>query len=303
MILQPKQRQIRYFLEIVRQGSIVGAAETLSITQPAVSRTLADLEALLDVRLLDRSRSGVSLTPAGELFFQYATASNYALIKGVSKVSQIRTKARRAIRVGMLPTVASSILPKAIRQFKQLRVEVPVHVATGTNRMLTDGLRQGDLDFVIGRLGSAEEMTGLAFDLLFQEEMIAVVRKDHPLLAKEHLDVSNEICNFTIILPLENTIVREDAEQLLISIGAGLPEDFIETLSSSFAQAYAEDSNAVWISTRGTVMRALDAGTLNVLDLDFSSTRGNIGITKRADIRMSKLAFELSTFLKRSVHS
>ena len=88
--MKPKQRHIDCFLEIIRQGSIAGASRQLSITQPAISRTLADLEKILGARLMERNRSGISLTSAGETFFRYASASASALDQGMRQIARIR---------------------------------------------------------------------------------------------------------------------------------------------------------------------------------------------------------------------
>lgn len=65
-----KYRHLLCFLEIARQGSLARAADILSISQPAISKTLKELEDLLEARLFERSRQGVELTPAGTRFMR-----------------------------------------------------------------------------------------------------------------------------------------------------------------------------------------------------------------------------------------
>jgi LysR family pca operon transcriptional activator len=137
LVAKPKQRHIDCFLEIVREGSIAAASDKLSMTQPAVSRTLADLEAILRARLMERTRSGITLTAAGETFLRYASASASALERGIVQIARSRRDSRQSVNVGVLPTVAARTLPEAIQRFKAKRPELPVRVMTGTNRSLT----------------------------------------------------------------------------------------------------------------------------------------------------------------------
>jgi len=83
-----KIRHLQCFLEVARNRSIMRAADSLAITQPAVSKTIRELEETLDVRLFDRSKKGVTPTKYGELFLRYAGASLTALQQGVDSMAQ-----------------------------------------------------------------------------------------------------------------------------------------------------------------------------------------------------------------------
>ena len=297
---RPKQRHIDCFLEIVRQGSIAGASRQLSVTQPAVSRTLADLERILETRLMERTRSGIRLTPAGETFLRYASASSSALDQGVRQIARNRKVERLSVSIGALPNVAARILPDAIKIFKQEHADVLVRIATGTNWQLTQALRQGDLDFVVGRLAAPEDMTDLKFEHLFREDLVAVVRPGHALQDRADSSViAASLQNHTILLPPPDTIIRENAEQLLLSIGGSGLLDVIETLSIEFGRAYTLRTDAIWITPRGTVAREVGLGELALLSIDTTIARGAVGITARQGLRLSPLARQLALAVRR----
>ena len=92
-------RQLRYFVEVARNASIGKAAEIFDISQPAVSSQIKDLERTLGVTLFTRSRSGVALTPYGEIFLQSATA-----VVGEMKEAAARLEAFRHSVAGLLTT-------------------------------------------------------------------------------------------------------------------------------------------------------------------------------------------------------
>lgn len=299
---KPKTEQIETFLEIVRQGSIAAASEHLALTQPAVSRRLAELEGVLGVRLMERTRSGITLTVEGETFLKYASASSSALDQGLAQMARSRRDGREAVNIGCLPNVAARVLPAAIGSFKKQNSNVPVRIVTGTNRSLTQLLRQGDLDFMVGRLASPADMSGLLFEPLYHEELVAVVRPEHPLLQTNNQPkVRTTISDYCVILPLPDTIIREDAEQLILAIGTSEISDFIETLSVEFGRAYVIDSDAIWITPRGTIVKEIENGFMQEINLDTSPTRGSVGITVRQGLRLSPLAHDLSSIVKKIV--
>ena len=96
-----KYRHLQCFLEIARQRSVVKAAAALSVTQPAVSKTIRELEELLGVALFERRGRGVALTRFGDVFLRYAGASVTALRQGIDSITQARTKGGMAIKVGI----------------------------------------------------------------------------------------------------------------------------------------------------------------------------------------------------------
>src|SRR4030095_11291758 len=182
-----KYRHLQRFLEIARHQSVVRASAALSIPQPAVSKTIRELEEVLGVALFERRGRGVALTRFGDVFLRYAGASVTALRQGIDSISQARTTGGMAIKVGALPTVSTRVMPLAVSLFKQENMGTIVRVVTGENSVLLSQLRTGDLDLVVGRLADPELMTGLSFEHLYSERVSFVVRPGHPLARAQPL--------------------------------------------------------------------------------------------------------------------
>jgi len=289
-----KQRHLMCFLEIVRSGSIVRAADELGITQSAASRTLNELEGIVEVRLMERNRAGITLTPAGEVFFRHVSASTTALSQGLEKIARTRQGSRQSVVVGVLPNATERILPAAILQFKLRNPGRPVSVMTGTNTSLMQSLRVGDLDFVIGRLAAPSDMSGIEFRSLYKEYLTVAVRPGHPLLdpAASPGDVPS-LADFTFVMPVEGSIIRRDAEQILIAAGITSPIDYVETVSSAFGRAFVLLSDAVWVAPWGAVANDLKTGSLIQLPVDASASSGTVGISIRSQAGLTPLARDL----------
>jgi len=278
-----KFRHLQCFLEIARQQSVVKAAAALSVTQPAVSKTMRELEEVLGVDLFERRGRGVVLTRFGEVFLRYAGASVTALRQGVDSITQARTKGGASIKVGALPTVSAQVIPQAVHLFKQDDVGTLVRVVTGENSVLLSQLRTGDLDLVVGRLADPELMTGLSFEHLYSERVAFVVRPGHPLLKAKPFNLA-KISGYTILMPTEGSIIRPLVDRFLIAHGIASLPDQIETVSMAFGRRYTRMTDAVWLISRGVVAEDLTDGVLAELPVATETTTGPVGLTTRADI-------------------
>lgn len=285
-----KQRHLLCFLEIVRSGSIVRAAEQLGITQSGASRTLGELEEIIQARLLERNRAGVALTPLGEIFFRHVSASATALSQGLEKIAMVRQDSRQSVFVGVLPNATERVLPAAVLQFKKRHPGIPVSVVTGTNTALMQSLRVGNLDFVIGRLAAPADMSGIDFRSLYNEYLTVAARPGHPFLDPE---LPRSLADFTFVMPVEGSIIRRDAEQVLIKAGITSMVDYVETVSTAFGRAFVLSSDAIWIAPWGAVAKDLKTGVLVQLPVDASATSGTVGISTRSQAGLTPLAKDL----------
>lgn len=279
-----KIRHLQCFMEVARLGHVGRAADQLAVTQPAVSKTLRELEELLNVRLFTRGPKGLALTPLGEAFQHHAATGVVALQQAIDCVAQGGLRGDTGIRIGALPTVAVRLMPQAVRELTSQRRDAAVHLITGPNRTLLERLKRGELDLVVGRLADPDQMVGLAFEQLYLERMAVVVRPDHPLLAERPFD-RRRVAAFEVLMPSREDITRPIADRLLIANGIGGVERRIETVSSDFSRAYLKRTDAVWIISHGVAALDLAAGDLVELPVDVSATLGPVGMTRRADDR------------------
>lgn len=295
-----KFRHLRTLVEVARQQSVGRAAEVLHVSQPAVTKTLRELEAAVGAKLIERDGRGIRFTQYGEVFLGHAGASLAAIQRGIDSVVRARANSEPPLRVGALPTVSARIMPGAIEQFLALRSGTPIKIVTGENVALLEQLRLGELDLVVGRLAAPEQMKGLNFAHLYAERVVFAVRKGHPLLSSRRLDFSR-IRDFTVLMPTEGSIIRPFVERFLIAHGiADIPVE-IETISDSFGRAMIRHSDCIWIISEGVVAPERDAGELDVLPIDTSETRGAVGLTTRAGVPGAPAADLLARCIQETV--
>ena len=234
-----KIRHLQCFMEVARLGHVGRAADLLAVTQPAVSKTLRELEEFLNVRLFTRGPKGLSLTPKGEAFQHYASTGVVALQHAIDSVMQGKAQGDSNIKIGALPTVAVRLMPQAVRALIGERRDASVHLITGPNRILLERLKSRELEVVVGRLADPDQMIGLAFEQLYLERMAVVVHPRHPLLGERPLDL-RRIAAYQVLMPSREDITRPIADRLLIANGISGLERRIETVSGDFSRAYSE---------------------------------------------------------------
>lgn len=270
-----KFRHLVCFLEVARQGSLAKASDKLAISQPALSKTLKELEGLLNASLFVRSKSGAALTASGVAFMRYAGPSVQALREGVNSLRS-GEHAPVAVRLGVLSTVESLLVPEVICRLHAKHPALVVSVATGPSAYLLSQLRLGELDLVVGRMTDSPQILGLSFEHLYSESMTLVVRDGHPLLTTDERSLTLE--DFPVVLPLAGTTIRQFADSLFVQHGIDPPRQRLETLSLTLSRRYVQCSDAVWIAPFDAVRQDLQAGELVELELGIREPGGSVGL-------------------------
>lgn len=278
-----KLRHLNIFLEVVRLAGVGHAAASLGLTQPALSKTIAELEEILEVKLFDRSGRSLKLTSFGEVFHRYAVASLTALKQGLHSMARVQQEDKAAFTIGALPTVSARVLPHALLDFTARMPGFKPRIITGPNAYLLSQLRLGEVDFIIGRMAEPEMMRGFAFEHLYEEGIALVVRPDHPLLQIRPFQLS-AITHYQLLMPPAGSIIRPTVQRYLTSHGLGPFLGEIETISDNLARTYVRISEAIWIISEGVVAEELAHGFLARLPVDTIATMGPVGLTTRTDV-------------------
>lgn len=281
-----KFRHIQTFVEVARHKSVAQAAAVLRISQPAVTKTIRELEGVLGVSLLERDGRGIKVSRYGEIFLKHAGATMTALRQAVDSVSQDAARMGPPVRIGALPTVSVNIMPKAMLSFLKGDTGSTVKIVTGENAVLLEQLRVGELDLVVGRLATPEKMSGFSFEHLYSERVRFVVRANHPLLAA-NTSIFERLHEFPVLTPTSNSVIGPVVDQFLLAHGVAPLPTRIETVSDAFGRAFLRISDAIWIISEGVVAADIADGTLVMLPLDTADTSGPVGLTMRADMQPS----------------
>lgn len=290
-------RHITCFLAVAQERNLGRAAERLHLSQPAISKTLAELEALAGAQLVERGRHGARLTPAGEHFLRYALDVGQALDSAGAALSGSAMPSAAALEIGALPTVASGLMPDALIRFKEVRPHAGVRLRTGTNALLLSALKAGELDFVLGRMAEPSAMQGLSFEFLYAEPLVMAVRPSHPLLEQSAVSLT-AVLDYPLIVAPQTTVPRLNTDAYFDAHALRVPPESIETLSVSVARLIARRSNAVWVTPARAAHDDLQGGSLVALPLPMTGAEEPVGIVRRSAGTTSELAQTFAEILR-----
>ncbi|WP_299843972.1 LysR substrate-binding domain-containing protein [uncultured Jannaschia sp.] len=271
-----KLRHLRAFLTVADTGSVTAAADRIGVSQPALSKTLSELQTMLDGTLLERSGRRTTLSPIGERFRRHALQALQHLDAGADAISLPRRTER--VSVGVLPTVAGRFFPEAALDYSKLRPNIVIRTETGPHAYLLDRLRAGAIDLMVGRMPASSEMPGLSFDWLYDEDIVLAARADHPLL---EISPRDAIARSSLVIPPKGAIIRRAVDEYLLSLGITEPDIRIETVSLAMACQILAASDMLWFISRGVIDRELKRGTLSTFHIDVPYLSGAVGTTRR----------------------
>lgn len=275
-------RHLDCFVTVAQTRNLGKAAAKLSLSQPAVTKILNELEAILGTTLVERSRQGAKLTRDGDAFLAHAVAVLDALHAAGAAVGPQREARHESVRIGALPTVAPDLLPGALQRFRRAHPQAQVSVQTTTNAALLGMLKAGEIDVAVARMADPELLVGLSFELLYVEPLVAAVRPGHPLAGRKSVTLQ-EVLSYPAMVAAQGTIPRHNTESHFAGHGLKLPANLTETLSISLARQLTRQSDTVWFAQRGAVRADLDDGTLIALALPTAGAEEPVGIVRRSD--------------------
>ncbi len=179
-------RHLRYFIAVAEAGSMKLAAESrLHTAQPSLSRQMRDLEHEVGAALFARSVRGVELTPAGRAFLDHARLSLTQAEAAVEAARRAARPAKPTFAVGFLTGQEAAWLTRATRILSDELPHIEIRVSSGFSVTLAEDLKQGRVDIAFLR---HEPDPDLAFKLVLQEPLVAILPRTHRLAARKTLD-------------------------------------------------------------------------------------------------------------------
>jgi len=177
----PTLRQLQYLKLLAEHGSFSKAAEAAHVTQPTLSAGIQDLERTLGAPVVDRARSGVILTPVGE---ETVSRAQDVLARAEDLVQAARSAGRPLsgrFRLGVIPTIAPFMLPKALPVLRTRFPELRLFLREDLTHKLVAGLKAGSLDAALIALPYA--LNGIETADVAHDELLAAAPANHPMTA------------------------------------------------------------------------------------------------------------------------
>jgi DNA-binding transcriptional LysR family regulator len=181
-------RHLEYFMEVARYCSFTKAAQTLYISQPAISKVIKSIEDEFGIVLFDRSGKRVVLTDAGKILYKQAQSIVKSFRSLSTEINDLVNLEKGNIRIGLPPMIGSNFFPKVIVQFHEKYPNVTIQlVEVGAKKVETE-VANGNLDMGVAVLPTNEEMFN-TFRFV-EDQLKLIVHPSHPLAIKEVVALS-----------------------------------------------------------------------------------------------------------------
>ena len=203
---QLQDTALRYFLEVVRCGSITEASARLNVAGSSISRHITQLESLLGVALFERHRRGMIPSEAGELLAMHAVKASHDAERAVYDIEALQGMHRGKVKVASSEGFAIEFLPRLIADFVHLHPGIQFDLGVHAPNESTRRVQIGDADIAITM--SRTPQTGVTVQHLQPSPVTAVMRAGHPLSGFETLTLA-QLQGYPLALPEAITTVRQ----------------------------------------------------------------------------------------------
>jgi LysR family transcriptional regulator of abg operon len=292
-------RQLAAFVAVADSGSMRLAAQQLGLTQPALTKSLKELEVMTGVVLLERTARGSVPTKAGTVFLSRARSIVEEVRRAHEEMRYLAGVQEGSVTVG-LSAGAALLAGEAIDHFIRSQPHLRVRVVAGLFDQLVTGVRQGRLDFAVGGFMAGDNDNRLKFDKLFDYRIVPAVRHQHPLANAKALrdlvdcewalttDDPAYIASFTkhfIRLGLKTPRVRLHSESLLA---------IIETVSCS---------NLVVAVPETFLLHPIPATYLTPVAVGDPCPKAQFALVRKREVQLTDHANKLARLIAKSATS
>lgn len=289
-----KFNQLQAFVTATRFGSMRAAARALGMSQPALTKTIQELENTLGTRLFIRHHQGIVLTDCGDTYFRHASLVLEELRIANEAISQRLGQARGRVSLGVGASIAHTIMPGIITQFHRHYPNVQLRVTEGQLVAMINELRQGELDFTVNTYSGTDFDNGLLYEKLMEREYYIVARKGHPL---EHARTLAELADCEWVLPTSSTsYYRVVLEQLTNQFATPRIAVTCETLMSCLSVVTRTDMLSAL--SGDIAYGSLFAPHITVIKLEQPLPNATFYLIQRKDTLLSPMGSQLARLFR-----
>ncbi len=276
-----KLKHLQLLVAIDEFRHIGRVAEFLSVTQPAVSKMLAEIERTFRLQLFVRSPRGTEPTAFGDTVVRFArlVLADYARVR--DEIDAVASGSAGRTSVGAMVVAMPQLLVRAIELLKSRSAQTTVSVEEGDLTRLLPRLRVGELDLIVGRLEPGYASPDLRTEALYEESMVIVARPDSPLSQKARPSWS-ELAKEAWIVPPPWASSRVKLNQMFYKHGLQPPVDVVESTSFLATLTFVRKSSRLGFVARAVAQHLEDEGLVRALPVDVPIELPPVGLISLA---------------------
>ena len=285
MLSRLKLRHFSILDAIDKHRTISRSAVALQVTQPAMTRSLREIEEIFMARLFERSSSGLKATPAGEAALRYARLMLRHAEATSRQLSNINDGRIDSLRIGITPHIPELLLTTPITHLLGRSARISVAVREATTDELVAALHARELDCVIGRSYDGILEDAFALEPLYdQKPCLLVPARSHARLSRGPLDWKR-LADLDWIMQPPTTPMRRSLEAIFSSAGVRPPHPFVETYSlKGMGAVFANEPNAITLIAQDTAVPLVGSGVCAMLPFTLNWNLPPVSLFAPADL-------------------
>jgi DNA-binding transcriptional LysR family regulator len=249
-----KLHDLHVFITVAELGSMRKAAERLAVSQPSVSKAIADIEHILRVRLLERNAHGVVATPYGRALLRRAMAAFDELRQGVKDIEALADPTLGEVRIGCPEAIAAGLLPAVVDRFSRRYPRVLVSVKAADDLAPEFGpLRERVVDLMIGRVGEQHRDDDLNIEVLYWDRIFVATGRKAPWARRRTVTLAGLMEHPWLLFP-ENSWIDARVTEAFGRCGIAPPRSIVRAYSVHFCINMLATNRFV-ASLAGSVLR------------------------------------------------
>jgi LysR family pca operon transcriptional activator len=247
-------------------GSLLKASSALGVGQPALTRSLQELEEIVGTRLFERHARGVRPTEAGVVVIRLARRVLAELRRADEELDLVGSAEGGTVAIGVLPVAAVGVLPGALIRLKARHPAIQLRLQQGRTEELLPLLAAREVEMVVGRLYAPAAQDGFTREALWEEPISVLARADHPILAANGPVAKEALARYDLVLPTVSQRVGQEIEQLLSLLGLGVSAS-LRSSSYGFIREMLLATDCLSVMPRLMMAGDLLRGALRVVPL------------------------------------
>src|SRR5215510_5494402 len=279
---QLKLRDLHVLIAVAQHGSMAKAASHLSVTQPAISQAIADLERVVGVRLVDRGPRGVELTIYGEKLLKRGADAFDALKQGLRDIEFLLDPGSGEVCIGAdMSYIAGGFVATMIQRISQRHPRLAVQVIETTTSMAAPEfreLRDRKVDLVLGRMSAPIVADDLNVEPLCDESIVVVTSAHSEWANRAEIDVEDLSNAWWILAPPPN-MARELVERTFRAKGLEPPRPKVTTYSMQLRLQLLTSRRYITVFTDSTVRYSADRWSLKILPIELGPRLPVVAVT------------------------
>jgi len=294
-----KIRHLQLLVALDQFRHLGRAAEFLSVTQPAISKMLAEIERMFELQLFLRSARGTEPTASGETVVRFARSVLADYQRTREEIAAVEAGAAGRVNVGAMVVAIPELLVHAVRRLKARSELATVMVEEGDLTRLLPRLRVGELDLIVGRLEPGYASPDLETEALYSEPMRIVVHRNHSLARRRTKISWVELARLPWVMPPPWASSRIKLNQQFYRHKLVPPANVVETASFLVTLSFMRDLPAVGFVANAVAQQFRKEG-IHILDVPVPIELPSVGIITLRGRRHAPAATQMIDSLRLS---